>query len=192
MGLRIVLGTLTALVLAVATGGSSARIPPAAVHCPPSSASQPPGASYPPVDGKVAIYFALASTCHPADGGSFDVEVIEVNGTGHPFSIPDGCNGWLYLGLAQGGNVFEPGLAGVGCADLVVPTGPMHMDGAVSTTYGGCTDPFYAEPTMPGCVGPNQDKIPNLPPGTYDLNVDTTNVPHPVVPRPVTITLSTP
>jgi hypothetical protein len=149
---------------------------------------------YPAVAGKVLIYLRPASVHAVADGHSFVVELVVVNGLGRPFIVPDVCNGWLEAGLASATITFGETSLDVGCAGQTVPVGATRLQRTISTSYEGCSQnpdgPFTAN--SPACLPHGTDPIPPLPAGNYRLQLYTTNIPHAVIANAVTVTLTKP
>jgi hypothetical protein len=156
-------------------------------------ASQDP---YPAVPGHVALYVTVPDSRVPADGRNFNVVIVLVNGLGRSFIIPGACNGWIFAGL-RSSTVFSgfPGDGGVYCAGRTIAPGHTRTTLNVSTGYDGCSaDPATRPtPSMPRCTGPSgQPTVPNLPPGTYHLQLSTPDIPDAVIRGQTTVVLTKP
>ena len=150
-----------------------------------------PANLYPAIAGKVAVYVHVASTRVVANGQPITVEVVLVNDLGRSFEVTGACDGWLDVGLANRTIAFEPAYADVGCSNDTIPTGVTTLTRTVETTYYGCSQDPTAKATanFPICTGSAHDQIPPLPPGTYHLALDTSEIPHPDLREAITITL---
>lgn len=179
--------TMRAVIVATAFSVLAACGTPAATH--PTHALVE-STSYPVIPGKVAIYIDGAPQRIVANGRSFVVHLVVVNGLGHPFDIPNGCNGWLPVGLesARIGFTFLDG--GVACPPTTINPGITRAARTVITTYSECSQgPVGEGSPYPECAGPNRNQAPVLPPGAYHLTVETSGIPNAHVVGPARITL---
>lgn len=165
---------LAAVVLVVLPAcGTSTPPPSSRLHARPSPAG------YALIPGEVAIYVAGLPTRIVANGRSFVVRLVVVDGLGHSFAIPGACNGWLDAGLTSPAIPFESFDGGVACPAQAIGPGETQVSRTVITTYPQCSqEPTQSDPAGPRCTGPEHNQPPVLPPGRYRLSVDTTWFPH--------------
>lgn len=148
-------------------------------------------AAYPLIAGKVAIYIDGAPRQVVTNGRSFVVHLIVVNGLGHSFAIPDGCNGWLPVGLESGRISFQFLNGGVACPSTTISPGITRTSRTVITTYTECSQgPVGQGSAFPQCAGPDHNQAPALPAGAYHLTVETTGIPNAQVVRSAPVTLT--
>lgn len=146
------------------------------------------------IPGKVAIYVAQAPASVAYGGPDFPVRLVLVNGLGHSFAVAGACDGWLIASLATSTITSEPGDGLVACADHLVRPGTTRITRTVGTTYSSCSSDPVTPPDVadPECLGRHHQTIPPLPPGRYNLALDTTSIPHATIPAPATITIADP
>jgi hypothetical protein len=150
--------------------------------------------SYPVVPGRVALYLELTRATAPADGGPITAAVHVINGLGHPFAVPNACNGLVQVGLEVGDQPFGFGNGLVACAGQSIPTGETVIPVVIATTYSECSqNRSRATATSPYCQGPAHSEMPSLPPGLYPIDITTNSgFPPTVTPRHPTLTLTRP
>jgi hypothetical protein len=131
------------------------------------------------IPGKVAIYVKRAPVRIASGAPDFKVRLVLVNGLGHSFAVGNACNGWLVPSLATSKFSSQPGSGLVGCAAHIVAPGTTQILRILGTSYSSCSGDRSQRPSLalPVCTGRHHDTIPPLPPGRYQLAIDTTTIP---------------
>lgn len=175
LGVRIFRAALfTALLPALAACGTGPAVPSS------HSSVLRGSTTYPLIQGKVAIYVQGMPTAIVANGRPVVVRLVLVNGLGHTATVPNACSGWLEVGLTPPGvpyPFFEPTIL---CPRSVIKIEPgiTRVSRTVLTTYAECAqDPVPTDSAVPRCTGASHNQMPNLPPGRYQLAVETAGIP---------------
>jgi hypothetical protein len=138
------------------------------------------------------IRLVLSATRVPADGTPLHGYALVINQTGHPIEIRDGrCDSWLQAGLAGPHVRLRVISLLVGCASTYLREGTTRIPVTIATTYDRCLQGNQpGTPDSPHCLGPNDDQIPALPPGTYRAEIGTQHTSiSPALPKPIVVIL---
>lgn len=115
-----------------------------------------------------------------------------INKTGRPVPY---CNGYVSIGLAKPGLPYQPTVSAIGCvATAQRPTiarGTSHIRVRVDTRYQQCNPNGRPTPVAPRCLGAsNNQRIPQLPPGTYQVVLIWRVSPTPAMTNPVSVRIA--